>query len=77
MSINVIEQNTQERRAETERLFHQLKPLLDQGYGLWTATIMVTGRTSINSKSAWYRDLKEQCRTAGYDPNRKGKRRKR
>ena len=77
MSIQVIEQSTQERRAETERLFQQLKPLLDQGYGLWTSVMMVTGRTSVNSQSGWYRDLKEQCRKEGYDPYKRGKRRKR
>ena len=67
MSIRVIEQSTSDRRAETKAIFEKVKPLLDQGYGLWTATRKVTGRPIHNAKNGWYRDLIEYCNSQGYN----------
>ena len=67
MSINVIAQTTQDRRAETQRLFHEVKPYLDQGYGLWSAAKKVTGKEACNSRNGWYRELIEYCESQGYN----------
>ena len=67
MSIRVIEQSTSDRRAETQRLFHKVKPYLDQGYGLWSATLKATGRYVHNSRNGWYRELIEYCESQGYN----------
>ena len=75
MSIRVIEQSTSDRRAETQRLFHEVKPYLDQGYGLWSAAKKVTGKEACNSRSGWYRDLIEYCNSQGYNYHKmKGRR---
>ena len=75
MSINVIAQTTHDRRAETQRLFHKVKPYLDQGYGLWSAAKKVTGKEACNSRNGWYRDLIEYCNSHGYKYNEmKGRR---
>ena len=67
MSIRVIEQSTSDRRAETKAIFEKVKPLLDQGYGLWSATLKATGRYVHNSRNGWYRELIEYCESQGYN----------
>ncbi len=71
MGITVIEQSTAERQQETEELFKQVKPLLDEGICLTTAIQKVKG---IQHKGflgyRWYKDLRDYAVTQGYQKRR-------
>jgi hypothetical protein len=66
MTIRVIQQTTAERNQETQELFQQIRPYLDQGYGYYTAVRKATGRTPNNYKNGWYRALIDYGETQGY-----------
>ena len=70
--ITVISQSTAERNEETQNLFEQIKPLLDDGYGYMSALVQIGRVTRIQSKNgyyrhAWYRDLVEYGESQGYN----------
>lgn len=68
--ITVIEQTTAERRAETRRLFEQIKPLLDLGYSYNSALRKINRVTSYSQghyyNQAWFKELKEYGESQGY-----------
>lgn len=67
--ITVIEQSTTERQEETEKLFQEIKPYLDEGFGFHTSLEKI-GRinknTRLNRKNGWFRDLVEYGESQGY-----------
>lgn len=70
MTIRVIETSTTERNRETEQLFKEVKPLLDEGYSYMTALIEI-GKVTPNLRphaytTGWFNDLKEYGKTQGY-----------
>lgn len=66
MGIRVIQQTTAERKEEILQLYEKVKPLLDDGIGLWTAVKTVRGKPC-STNVAWYRELRMYCRQKGYD----------
>lgn len=67
--INVISQTTSERNKETQELFEQCKPYLDDGYSLSHALIIVkelTYSTGFQNR-AWFKELRQYAKTQGYD----------
>ena len=69
--ITVIAQNTDERKQETIELFNQIKPLLDEGVCLTTATQQVKKLSHRGFCShRWYKDLREYAESQGYKPRR-------
>ncbi len=68
--ITVISQTTAEQKKETQQLFKQIQPLLDDGYGYMSALIKI-GKVHNNTKNSnyryrWFRELKEYGETQGY-----------
>ena len=64
--ITVVEQTTAERKAELLELFDKCKPLLIRGYSLRMAVQKAKDIKHVNTKLAWYRDLKEIAIEQGY-----------
>ena len=67
MTIKVISQTTSERRQETQNLYQQCQPYLEQGYSLHKAAWKVTGTQPSNTRNGWYRDLIDYAISQGYD----------
>ena len=66
--IKVITQSTEERKAETKKLFEDIKPYIDKGYSFRQAITKVKGRDHFsNPKYGMFRDLIEYARTQGYE----------
>ena len=65
--MRVIELSTKEREQETQQLFEQIKPLLDQGYTYNLALREVKGLETLNTSNAWYRDVIEYGESQGYN----------
>jgi len=70
MTITVITQTTEERNEETKKLFEQIRPLLDNGYGYMGAVVEI-GKVPDKYRNsyygqAWFRDLKEYGEQQGY-----------
>ena len=67
--ITVVEQSTSERMEETRRLFNEIKPYLDEGFGFHTSLEKI-GRinknTRLNRRNGWFRDLVEYGESQGY-----------
>ena len=68
--ITVIEQTTAERREETRKLFEQIRPLLDAGYG-YNSALRKINKITPNSNAhyyqqGWFKELKEYGETQGY-----------
>lgn len=66
--IKVITQTTAERQEETENLFNQIRPLLDDGYS-YTSALKKIGKLKVKNRvyqQAWFRDLKEHGKKMGY-----------
>lgn len=71
MTINVISQNTAEREQETKELFEAIKPRLDEGVALSTATMEhmhLNDRGFCNRR--WYKDLMAYAVSQGYRKRR-------
>lgn len=67
MGIKVICQTTGEREAETQKLFEQVKPLLDDGYSYNRAVRVVKQtKTSYVSHYRWFKDLLKYGESQGY-----------
>lgn len=73
--IEVIQQNTDERKKETIQIFNEIQPLLDDGYS-FTGALKKTGHPVYNYKCGWFKHLKEYALTQGYDYNKMRGRRK-
>lgn len=69
MTINVIQQTTAERKAETQQLFQEIQPYLDKGYSFRMALKKINKTEPINFKYGWFRELIEYAKTQGYDYN--------
>ena len=67
MTIKIISQTTSERKAETQKLFEECKPLLDKGYSLHKAAWQIRGTQPTNTKNGWYRELIDYAISQGYD----------
>ena len=65
--IRVIQQSTEERKAETIQLFEKIKPLLDKGYSFNKALSEVTDLSVTNYRCGWFKDLIDYAKTQGYD----------
>ena len=65
--IRVIQQSTEERKAETIQLFEKIKPLLDKGYSFNKALSEVTDLSVTNYRNGWFKDLIDYAKTQGYD----------
>lgn len=65
--IRVIQQSTEERKAETIQLFEKIKPLLDKGYSFNKALSEVTDLSVTNYRNGWFKDLINYAKTQGYD----------
>lgn len=70
MGIKVIEQSTNERNRETEELFQEIKPLLDDGFTYMMALIQIgkvlKGKHNGCYNRGWFKDLKNYGATQGY-----------
>ena len=67
MGIKVISQNTAERRAETQKLFEQIEPLLNEGYSLTSAVKEIKGlNNTAFQQRAWYKELRDFAIEQGY-----------
>lgn len=66
--ITVVEQDTNERKEETRRLFHKIKPFLDEGLNFnkafAKAGLFVPNQSWRNC--AWSRDVVEYAKRRGY-----------
>ena len=68
MTIKVIQQSTAERKKETEELWEQCKPLLEEGLSLNQAVQKVKGiKHHAVSRRAWYRELQNYAKEQGYE----------
>lgn len=67
MTITVIEQTTAERKAETRKIFQEIRPYLDQGYSFNKALSEVTDLSVTNYRNGWFKDLIDYAKTQGYD----------
>lgn len=67
MAIRVIETTTAERKQQTQDLFEQCRPLMDDGLTLGKAVRQVTGlqHTAYYSRR-WYKELKKYAESQGY-----------
>lgn len=67
--ITVITQNSQERQQETEQLFEQIKPYLEQGY-TYRDAVKAIGRipenTNPNIRVSWFHHLVKYGESKGY-----------
>ena len=71
MSIKVICQSTEDRRAETIRLYEQVKPYLDKGIPLSRAVKTIRGYAHNGFQNrAWYKELREYAISQGYERKR-------
>ena len=65
--IRVVTQNTVEREIETQKLFEQVRPLLDKGYSYNRAVRMVRNmQTQYVSHYRWFKDLVKYGAEQGY-----------
>ena len=68
--ITVVCQSTSERQKETEELFQEIKPYLDEGFTYNQSLVKVgkiTANTHLNIKTGWFRHLVEYGKSQGYD----------
>lgn len=65
--ITVVETSTSERKAETRRIFEDVKPYLDRGYSLVRA-LEATGNNDKRrcSSRGWFKDLTDYMDSHGY-----------
>lgn len=67
--ITVVEQSTSERQEETEKLFHEIKPYLDEGFTYNQSLVKVgkiTANTRLNSRNGWFYHLIKYGESQGY-----------
>ena len=72
MPIRVITQTTAERNQETQELFQQCKPYLDEGKGFYESCRIVRNipSTSCFGNRSWYKRFKSYAISQGYKPLR-------
>lgn len=63
--VKIIERNTAEREEEIKKLFEECKPLLEEGLSLRKAVMKVKNKANVNTKLAWYRELKQMAINEG------------
>lgn len=63
----IIERNTAEREEDIKKLFEECKPLLEEGLSLRKAVMKIKGKESVNTRLAWYRELKQMTIDEGFD----------
>ena len=62
----VIERTSTDVDNETVELFHQIKPLIEDGYSICGAVKMVKNLTSVNTGLSWYKRIREYTISQGY-----------
>ena len=62
----VIERTTRDVDNETVELFHQIKPLIEDGYSICRAVKTVKNLTSVNTGLSWYTRIREYTISQGY-----------
>ena len=71
MTINVISQTTEERNAETRKIFQEIKPELDKGIAISVAVRQLKGYNHNGFQArAWYKELLKYAKEQGYKPRR-------
>jgi len=64
-NFRIIERSDEDLDRETEELFKEIQPLLDNGLSIKQA-VKVTKNATITGENAWYKKLKEYCKERGY-----------
>lgn len=62
----IIERTSAEVDQETQALFHEIEPLIQQGYSICNAVKTVKNLSSVNTNLGWYRRIKEYTIKQGY-----------
>lgn len=57
----IIERNTAERKEDIKELFEECRPLLEEGLSLRKAVMKIKDKESVNTRLAWYRELKQMA----------------
>lgn len=59
MVMKIVERSSADIQKETEELYEQIKPYLDEGYGVHKSVKIVKNTNSVNTNLGWYKRLVE------------------